>query len=164
MQLNAREAHFHKKFIEKPDKYLRGCGLIKSEKKLFGAYNILDRDVRNKFLYNTKDLIEKKKIPQIARIDLLILWRSRYYAVEIKYTPFTISDFWDALKIIGYTEYLNWQEEPVKKFAPAIMMPKNKIKLENQIVANKLNITLFGIEYINNDYEITQIDDNYRAR
>ena len=85
----------------------------------------------------------------IGRIDLVFQYRSKLWVGEIKYQPYEGKDFWDALKVIGYCHYYNWQNEDyigVQKTArPCIFMPASRIKLHWQIIANKIGIVIFGI-------------------
>ena len=80
---------------------LPGCILIASEYPLYGAYKILTRD----FSPGTRGK------GCIGRIDFIFRYKQKNYIAEAKYYPFQLSEFWGALKVVGYTEYYKWQTE-----------------------------------------------------
>ena len=121
--------------------------VVAKEYSLFGAYEYLKNEI---------GIENKKKTRPIGRIDIIFRYRHALYVGEIKYQPFSNSDFWDASKVLAYCEYYNWQQETGGgQFAiPAILMPRNKIKLEHRLVARKLKIRLFGIEKLVGAFKI----------
>lgn len=152
-----QETKFVKAFIEKTDEILPRCYLIRAEKPLYKAQQLLERQVYSRMIYNSD--YTYGNVDVIGRIDLIFKYKGCLYAVEVKFNDkFTNYEFWDALKIVGYTEYLNWQDEPIKKFKPAVMIPKNKIKLEHRIVAGKLDLTIFAIVVENGKYKVERLD------
>lgn len=93
----------------------------------------------------------------IGRPDLFVKYDGKKYICEVKYIPFTTENFWSALKCLAYCEYYKWQTETSQNGKhmsgsssysiphPAIFMPLEAIKLEHEIIAKRLKITLFGI-------------------
>lgn len=78
----------------------------------------------------------------IGKIDVLFQHKSRVYVGEIKdYNPMADS-FWYASKALAYCEYYKWQTDK-KGYHPAVIIPKESIRLEHQIVAGKLGIRIF---------------------
>jgi hypothetical protein len=160
MKREFEEKIFKDFFCENTDKCLKHCILINKEEPLYGyAEYIKDRLNQTTRFQENKSIVNYKNI---GRIDLIIRYYATNYCVEIKYHPYNNSEFWDALKIVGYTEYYNFCEEPSKPFKPAIFLPKNKIKLETLIIATKLKITLFGITKEIGYYKVEKIDDDFK--
>jgi len=151
------EARFQKYFINNTDIVLGGCIIMESEKSLYPAFHLLEKEINSRMRFG--EITGHSKARVIGRIDIMMKYGGVHYAVEIKYQPCSNNDFWDAIKILGYTEYVNWQEDYIKKFKPAIMMPLKRIKLEHKLVANKLKITLFGITKIGGSYEVNLIEE-----
>ncbi len=88
-----------------------------------------------------------KKYP-IGRIDIMFRRSGKLYCGEVKYYMPHRREFWDATKIIAYTEYYNWENEIMGGFDrafPSVIIPLKAIKLEYKIIANKLRILLLGI-------------------
>lgn len=131
------EVIFHKWWKENN---IKGFGVIKHEFILGDARNLLKRDV-----YDLISLGEKNTgAGVIGRIDTIFKYRGNVYIGEIKYMK-AANDFWDAMKVLGYCEYFKWQTG-MNHVKPAILMPFTSIKLEHQIVANKLKFKIFAIE------------------
>ena len=141
-----KERQLQKAFIASPSDVLKGSSYVAHEFRLYPALELLQRDM------------DITKTVCIGRIDLVFMYKQRKYAAEIKYLRMTNNDFWDALKIIGYTEYYKWQVND-RKVHPAIIIPRSKIRLEHQVVAGKLNLALFGVEEHNNKFKMTYIED-----
>ena len=122
-----------------------GSGVfVAQEFVLRPAYDLLKRE----FYERNEEGHRLIRSQVIGRIDVLFRYRTRLYAGEIKFQPYEGHDFWDALKIIGYCSYYNWQIglDPNREIAhPAILMPMNRIKLEHKIVSGQNEIALFGI-------------------
>lgn len=116
---------------------------------LYQAYDLLKYDVRQRILYNGD---EQCKVKIIGRIDLGFIYKGKKYLCEVKYYPFNNGEFWDAIKILGYTVYYKWQVDD--SYYPSIMIPIDKFKLEHAIVANNLNITVFCIEKNGDNYSV----------
>lgn len=135
------EDRFRKAFVTNASEMMKGLFFIEEEYRLYPATDILQRDFYG-FDENYKRLLNTR---QIGRIDLLFRYKSTLYAGEIKYQPYQGGDFWDALKIIGYTRYLKFQAPQLGNVKPAIFMPQDRIKLEHQILAGQLEILLLGI-------------------
>lgn len=92
----------------------------------------------------------------IGRIDVIFKYNKKTYIGEIKYMK-ALSDFWEAMKVIGYCEYYKWQTGTSNVF-PAVLIPIESVKLEHQIVANKLKIKIFVIEKLNNGYLVKDMN------
>lgn len=98
-----------------------------------------------------------KKGRSFGRIDVMFRYRSRLFAGEIKYSPRSTKDFWDATKIIAYTAWYNYQAEllGLMDFAhPAVLIPIKGLTLENKIIANKLKLKVFSIHKIDNGFNL----------
>jgi len=130
---------------------------IKWERIIYGAYEMMSREVQEKLLFEP----EKIRVPMVGRIDLIFTHEEKRYCCELKLLDYSSSNFWDALKILGYTVLYNWQNKT--SYKPSVMIPKKKIKLEHHIVANKLKLTMFEVSKKKGDYiiEIAKAD-NYK--
>ncbi len=116
--------------------FKKSVGVVQSEFWLYEPISLLQEEVDSFFA------AENRKVKaQIGRIDLVLKYRSRYLVCEIKYKSHE-TDFWDALKVMGYKVYFEWQTN--QKATPTIIMPKEKIRLEHKIVAGRLSIQLIG--------------------
>jgi hypothetical protein len=150
------EKTFHKYLINNPKKVLNGIEILDDEARLYKPGILLTRD------FYSFERLEKKVIKGcFGRIDVVFKYRGAIYCGEIKYEPHKNSDFWDAMKVLGYTTYYKWQRETNGGTLfpkPAILMPKSRIKLEHQIIAGRLGIALFGI--IREGNEFTMIPYN----
>lgn len=133
-----KEAVFHK-WWKCND--IKGIRVVQHEFPLKDARKVLQRATQQE-MYNTGD--DVRTGISIGRIDVVFYKGSKMYIGEIKYMN-TPNDFWDATKVLGYCEYFKWQTD-MKHALPAIIMPITAIKLEHQIVANRLKIRIFGIE------------------
>lgn len=129
------ELKFSRYFFENSNFTLRNAKIIQKEFALFPAFRVFQMQSGE---YGDTDY------KFFGRIDFIISYKSKLYAVEVKYYPFSSSEFWDALKILGYTEYFMFQTG-MKDVRPAIFMPIDNIKLEHQYICSRLKITLFGI-------------------
>lgn len=157
MKIN--EAKVHKLLLENPEKMLRGLSVSHSEFSLLPAYSVLTRDVRETVGFGSSNSsTDEGRI--IGRIDVILKYQRALYATEIKYAKptNTSSDFWESLKILGYTEYFKWQTD-ITNIHPAIMIPLHSIKLEQQIVAGKLGLTIFAIYEELGKIKIKKLDD-----
>lgn len=128
--------------------------LIKREVALFEPYSLFSRDFDEdlNIFFTTK----KGAASVIGRIDLLFRHNSKLFCGEIKYrkkrNKTSMNDFYDATKILAYTEYYNWQNETWGGFdpaEPAILIPEYNITLATKIMANRLRVRLYAI--IKND-------------
>ena len=156
------ELRFQKYFKNNNKSALPRSVYLFSEKQLFPYSDVIKKQINDIQVF--KENKYKVGNHQIGRIDLGIKYKSKYYCVEIKYYKEDMChDFWDATKILAYTEYFNLCEKPIKKFKPAIMIPINKIYLETLFVANKLGIQLFGIIKNNKHFYVEYIDDNFKV-
>lgn len=127
---------------------------IKWERSIYDAYAILSRDIQEQMLYD----IEHVTVRPVGRIDLIFTYNCERYCSELKLIESTETNFWEALKILGYTALYNWQNNT--KYRPAVMIPYDKIKLEHHIVARKLRLTIFSVKKIkeNFSFKISQSD------
>jgi hypothetical protein len=149
---NNLEKKFLKYLLENPGNVLKGIFIIDSEYNLQKPGVLLTRDFYS-FENTGRNLIKGS----FGRIDIIFKYKGVTYCGEIKYQPFRNNDFWDALKVVGYTTYYKWQVETMGGEVspqPAIFMPKNRIKLEHQIISGRLQIALFGIENKGEDYKL----------
>lgn len=124
---------------------------IKAEAPLFKAYALLSQRTSEDFGVERKISTREN----IGKIDLLFRFSSVDYVCEVKYYPFNNSEFWDCLKVLGYCHYYNWQHDAKRK--PCVMLPKDKIKLEHFLTAQKLELDIFGITKQEDGYEIEKI-------
>lgn len=147
------ESKFKKFFIEKSSYALPKCTYVGNEIPIYPASTIITRDFHEAIFSG-----EKISIRPVGRIDLIFYYRGIKYGAEIKYYPFGSSEFWDALKIIGYIELYKFQTDN-NHIKPAIMLPSNKIRLEHQLVAGKLGITLFLITGVGDNFFLKMLDD-----
>ena len=147
--VSGEELMFQDYFKGNFDKALRNCRLLSSEYRLYGAYSVLTREVYGK----------SNAGGCIGRIDFIFMYKSKKYIAEVKYYPFLPYEFWDALKVVGYTEYYKWQTEDTLVY-PAVMIPSKKVKLEHQITAGRLGVTIFLITKLKDgDYAVKMLDD-----
>ena len=149
---NDLEKWFKEDFINDPNSFLKHCQVIGSEVCLYRAMDVLKVN---------SDIFNDKKEHYFGRIDLIIKYRSQFYGVEVKYQPYALSDFWNALKIVGYVAYYNWQVEmtfPDSRLRPAVFIPLDKITLEHKIIANKLHLALFGIKCRRQKFSVIPIN------
>jgi len=142
------EAKFKKWFVENAENLK--FSEVKKEVPLYGAYQMLEYSVSADFGKQTS------KIKHIGRIDLTFTHKGKDYVCEVKYYPFGNSEFWDCLKVLGYTAYYNWQNNSFRK--PCVMLPREKVKLEHFITAQKLNLVIFGIKQNKDSYEVKLLD------
>ena len=160
------ELRFLRYFSEHTREVLPGCTIIHKELPLYGAYKMLQRDVFETLYGDLQSGLTPKDT--IGRIDLIFDYQGKVFVVEIKTkTPYSNSDFWDALKVIGYYEYFMWIQETMSNFPtahPAIMMPKEKIKLEHKIVANRLKLFIFAIIKTPYDYKVEMAHNPYSKK
>lgn len=147
------ETKLQKAFIKDSNSVLPRSVYLDHEFRLLKAQDVLSREMYEEF-----GSIGHKKRMCIGRIDLIFRYKSTNYAAEIKYQKGCASDFWDALKIIGYTEYYRWQTDD-SDIKPAIIIPLNKIKLEHQIIAGRSGIALFGVNKKSGEYTMKKISD-----
>lgn len=137
------EKQFHTYLLENPSKVLKGLTVIDDECCLYRPGVLLTRE-----LYSFENIGKKQRGKHFGRIDVIFRYKSTDYCGEIKYEPHYNDDFWDAMKILGYTTYYRWQLEcngGESHHKPAILMPLNRIKLQHKIIAGRLGIALFGI-------------------
>lgn len=137
------EVVFHKWWKENS---IKGFNVIKHEFILGDARNLLKRDV-----YDLMSSGENSGgAGVIGRIDTIFKYKGCMYVGEIKYMK-APNDFWDAMKVLGYCEYFKWQTG-MSYVKPAVLMPLKSIKLEHQIVSNRLKFKIFAIEKSGNKY------------
>lgn len=124
--------------------------LIKREVILFEPYSLFSRDFDENL--NTFFATKRGAKSIIGKIDLLFRHNSKLYCGEIKfrkkYRKASMNDFYDATKVLAYTEYYNWQNETWGGFdpaEPAILIPKYNITLATKIMANRLRVRLYAI-------------------
>jgi Holliday junction resolvase-like predicted endonuclease len=157
LSTKGKEHDFQKSFIE-GFVISDNVKYIDHEVKLFPALKILTQDIRRDVIDPDTDMIVEGDIMGFGRIDLVVRHKCKTYCVEIKYRHNNSSDFWESLKIVGYTEYYKWQMNN-NSFLPAIIIPKENLRLEHQIVAGRCGITIFTVEEKDNKYYLKVIDD-----
>ena len=149
MAKHKKEAEFLQYFYEHPVTTIDFGEFYRKEVSLFPALETLKNQIYENQSHGGA----------IGRIDVIFRYKGRIYAGEIKYKREEDgTDFWDALKIIGYTTYYKWQTGSTNIF-PAILMPANKIKLEHQLIAGMLHVKLFGIKEKGNTFWFIPIGD-----
>ncbi len=158
MRKTSLEADFQKFFIKDSDAVLKRCEYISHEYTLYSAYHIITRDFQESKLYNYKN-INRRGNNSVGRIDLIFIYREIKYIAEIKYLSYRTSDFWDAMKILGYVELYKFQTDDKSRIKPAIIIPADKIKLEHQLIAGKLGITIFLIHKEEDTFTMKKLED-----
>jgi hypothetical protein len=151
------ENRFKKYFIEKTPKKFTN---VFSEVPLYSAYDSIQQDIYSEHPELIKNIEDVKKPKIIGRIDLIFRYKSHNYVCEIKYYNFDNSEFWDALKVLGYTKYYNWKNNC--NFRPAIMIPKDHIKLEHFMISNELDIKLFGISEKGKEFIVEDVEYDHQ--
>jgi hypothetical protein len=154
------ELGFLNYFKENHNKLLKGSIIIGTEIQLNSVQASLIMQMRNVGLCENKSLNREV----IGRIDIVFKYHQILYICELKFPKSNKKNwFWDALKVVGYCVYYKWQNEEFligeRRMKPAIMAPLKRIKLHHEIIANKLGITLFGIEEDGEKYKIKEIKD-----
>jgi len=98
-----------------------------------------------------------RKSALIGKIDVIFRHKSKTYVGEIKdYNPMADS-FWYATKALAYCEYYKWQVDN-KRFYPAVIIPKGSVRLEHQLVANRLGIKIFLFKRENCKFYMKPLD------
>jgi len=132
-----------------------GIELIDCEVFLPKALTSLKKEIHYT-IYNEDIKLEKEEYKGIGRIDYIFKYKGSVYICETKCYPFKSTEFWDSLKVLGYTAYYNWYRGT--SYKPAIMIPKKHAKLEHFIVALALKIKIFGITKSKERYKIEEIE------
>ncbi len=149
MKINERK--IHSMLLENADKLLKNLSVSASEFKLISANDILRREVIEGY--------EKGVV--IGKIDLILRYKKSQYVTEIKYNDETNGspDFWSSLKVLGYYEYYKWQTGIVRKIKPAVIVPIHSVRLEQQIIAAKLGVTIFAFYEDGGVYKLKLLSD-----
>lgn len=136
-----KEAKLHKWLIENEllVNKIFNIDILDSEVCLPGALDSLKREIHLE-IWNEPIITNKRG--GIGRIDLLFRYKGINYCCEIKCQPFRSNDFWEALKVVGYTAYYNWLKD--SNFQSAVLIPKKSCKLEHFIVSSKLRLKIFS--------------------
>lgn len=129
------ELRFSKYFFANAAQEFRKFYIISKEYQLYPALRVIQKQSLIK---------EDKQFKPFGRIDFVVKYKKKTYVVEVKYNEGTHSSFWDALKVVGYDKYYEFQAD-TRDVIPAIFMPKESIKLEHEFVCLKLGIKLFDI-------------------
>lgn len=160
IDVNRREELEELKFT----KYLESKGGVKTDHSSRSSLIFWKREYR---LHRPMELLKrefydgddyKRKAP-IGRIDLVFRYRGKLWCGEVKYYLPHSTEFWDACKIIAYTQYFNWQSDTMESFEhayPAVLVPHESIILEHKIIAARLKILLFGICKTDTGYTLTE--------
>lgn len=151
IKIRNKENEFHSFFLEKPNVVLKGCTLLEHEFRLYPTMDLLR--------ISTDIFAEETVTRHFGRIDFVFRWKQGLYVAEVKYYPYSIGEFWDAMKVLGYAIHYKFQTGIRKRIIPAILMPIEHIRLEHQHIASSLKIALFGIKSSRGKYELTLIGD-----
>ena len=133
---------------------LNGLRFIGKEINLFSASKLLMRDAEEDLIYGR--ILGNNHV--IGKIDLMFDYKGIRYVVEAKMHDNDSNCFWNSLKVAGYYVYYKWQTGD-KNIKPAIIIPAKRMKLEYQIVANILRITIFLSYFEGNGYKLKMIDE-----
>lgn len=125
---------------------------------LFPALKILTEDIRRDIIDENSGNLREGNTKGFGRIDLIVKSKSKFYCVEIKYNNKDSNDFWRSLKVIGYTEYYKWQTHN-NMYLPAVIIPKDTLRLEHQIVAGRCGVTIFTVDKKGETYYLKMLDD-----
>ena len=141
----------------------RTPSILEFEYSLYDIYYYLT--VGSELFFETGVLERKKKWP-IGRVDIIWGSENNLHITEVKFqNPKSHSDFWDALKVVGYTAYFKWGKFiPAKKYTPTIFMPMEYIELQDLIIARSLKIELYGIREFEGNFlliDTKNIKDSY---
>lgn len=148
--MRVTEKIIHNLLLKDADSLLKKLSVAYNEFRLLSATDLLRREVLEGY--------EEGVV--IGRIDVILKYRGRTYITEIKYDRPTncSSDFWESLKILGYTEYYKWQTGQ-KSVTPAIIVPLHSIKLEQQIIAGALGLAVFAVYEENGKVKLKLVDE-----
>lgn len=103
-------------------------------------------------------LPERNSKTNIGRIDVIFRYKQRNYIAEIKdYEPKNKS-FWYATKSVAYCEYYKWQTEDTN-YNPAVIIPISSLRLEHQIVAGRMGLSIFVFQKIQGQFKLKLVDD-----
>ncbi len=150
------ERKFQKYFVDCPPLTLKHSSYITHEQPLFKVVDILNNSTE--YEIDKPNTIETTSTKQgIGRIDLIFRYKAKNYCAEIKYRKCENNDFWDAVKIIAYTEYYKWQVDN-NDYKPAIIMPAESLSLEHQIAAGRCGITLFVVNRVGDGYKMKIVE------
>lgn len=138
--MKVNETLLHREILTNAGAVLKGLKVAHSEYPLYRAYDLLSYDVVEALSMGTG-----KPKHYIGRIDLILDYKGKRYITEIKYAEPSNSapDFWQSLKVLGYTAYYKWQTKETRVH-PAIIIPFNSVKLEQQIICGALNLSVFA--------------------
>lgn len=144
-----KEAEFHSYFKENWGDVLPGCIMNAHEYSLYPAFDVL-----KKHLMPDEQITSKN----FGRIDFIFEYKKTRYVAEVKYYPFSSGEFWDAMKVVGYTSYYKFQTGQKDRVKPAIIMPIKSVSLEHQYVAADLGITIFAIEEYRGGFKMKKLE------
>ena len=122
--------------IKERNFFLKNICEIRCEVPLLSPNNILTQE--SEFNFNLPEI--GKNV--IGKIDCIFRYHSVNYVVEIKDVSPGEKSFWEASKALCYCEYYKWQIAN-NAFKPAILIPESSLRLEHQIVAGRLKISIF---------------------
>jgi len=153
----SKEREFQKYFKEFPQKVIPKCDVIVVEYPLHSANDLLKGN------FYLKNDINNLRYKSIGRIDIIFKTKRIVYCGEIKWSNEPNYNFWNSLKIIGYTSYFKWQTSNGQllrndvfrhTIKPAILMPEKSIKLEHELVSRDCKVALFGIIELENGFKL----------
>ena len=140
--------------------------ILETEAKLYLPMSLLKREV-HEAVWKEKLGVAEGCVSKgvIGRIDLIVRFKGKNYACEVKWSNIkgerNTSEFWDSLKVLGYAEYYNWQNNynwrNNSKLLSAIVLPKKHYRLEHFIVANRLKIKTFGVSKHKDSFLIEEV-------
>ena len=150
------EKKFQYYFVNNYGLVLKSSRYITHEAPLFKISDILSNTTS--YDIDLKDSMETTREKMgIGRIDLIFQHKSKRYCAEIKYRKCDNNDFWDAVKIIAYTEYYKWQTDD-NDYLPAIILPSESLTNEHQIAAGRCGIALFVVDKKEDGYSMKLVD------
>lgn len=127
--------------------------VIEVEKRLYSAVKILTQGTE----FSLPEAIKSQGL--IGRIDVVFRHKSENYVCEIKDCSKETSNFWYATKALAYTEYLKWQTGD-NDYKPAVLIPQESLKLENQLVASRLKLKIYVYKIQNDGFiKVKEVKD-----
>lgn len=125
----------------KNERNLKGY-LKKHWKKLFPQFKLID------FEYGLHGI---KTAEYLGLIDIVMKRGKTHYVVEIKHSPANgISNFWDALKVIGYATA--YRLEHAVRTIPLVMLDKKYLNIDTLLILSVLKIGYITF-FTNDKYE-----------
>jgi hypothetical protein len=96
----------------------------------------------------------QKKRTTLGKVDVFFSINRKRYIGEIK----SLGDngsFWYATKALAYSKYYNWCSGESSR--PAVIIPKDEMRFEFQIIAGMLKMEIFVFEILKKDVKIYMV-------